>query len=87
MSKRLIYAEDVLQILDRDKAYMSDVGRIHAKNAVNEAPTVEQKKGRMVEVTPDYECPWHIVFVCSSCGNRGEMWYRFCPLCGADMRG
>lgn len=41
MDKRPIYAEDVLEILDRDKAFMSDVGRIHARNAVNEAPTVK----------------------------------------------
>ena len=46
MAKRLIYAEDALENIDRDRGFMSDVGRIHARNAVNEAPTVEQKKGR-----------------------------------------
>ena len=39
MGKRMVYAEDVLELIDRGKAYMTDVGRIHAKNAVNEAPT------------------------------------------------
>jgi ribosomal protein L37AE/L43A len=86
MAKRLIYAEDVLEILDRDKAYMSDVGRIHAKNAVNEAPTVEQKKGR-----------WDGNGNCSACGKNiykdidADIWscYEppYCPNCGADMRG
>jgi hypothetical protein len=89
MAKRLIYAEDVLQILDRDKAYMSDVGRIHAKNAVNEAPTVEQKKGRW---EPH---PRHFGFdrcsVCHECiiandWADGRKW-GYCPECGADMRG
>lgn len=46
MAKRLIYAEDALENIDRDRGFMSDVGRIHARNAVKEAPTVEQKMGR-----------------------------------------
>lgn len=41
MGKRLIYAEDVLELLERDKAYFTDVGMIHAKGAVNSAPTVD----------------------------------------------
>lgn len=39
--KRLVYAEDVLELLEDDRVYMTDVGYIHAKAAVNEAPTVD----------------------------------------------
>lgn len=48
---RLVYAEDVLKNIDRDRAYMTDVGRIHARAAVNDAPTVEEKHGRWIPVT------------------------------------
>ena len=41
MAKRLVYAEDVLDQLDRNRAYMTDIGYIHAKAAVNEAPTID----------------------------------------------
>lgn len=46
MTKRVIYAEDALNNIARDKDYMSDVAYIHARAAVNAAPTVEPKKGR-----------------------------------------
>ena len=48
---------------------------------------VEVVHGRMVEVTPDAECPWHKVWECSLCGNRGDVWYNYCPNCGAKMDG
>jgi hypothetical protein len=84
MGKRLIYAEDALDLIDQNRAFMSDVGRIHAKNAVNEAPTVEQKKGR-----------WDENGRCTNCGGHAPYWcmastyYKspFCFECGADMRG
>jgi hypothetical protein len=88
MAKRLIYAEDVLEILDRDKAYMSDVGRIHAKNAVNEAPTVGQKKGRWIHPKG------YVVsngFLCSECGHQEASLYPINPrpggVCLADEHG
>lgn len=58
------------------------------EQAIKEAPTVdavEVKHGRMVEVTPDAECPWYKVWECSLCGNRGDVWYNYCPNCGAYM--
>ena len=90
MSKRLIYAEDVLEILDRDKAYMSDVGRIHARNAVNEAPTaegllVEKTHGRWREVLTLLGLPWNVR--CDQCGCPQDYKHNYCPNCGADMRG
>ena len=41
MAKRIIYAEDALANIDRESAYLSDAGRIHARAAVNDAPTVD----------------------------------------------
>lgn len=41
MGKRIIFAEDALAQLARDKAYMTDVGYIHARAAVNSAETVD----------------------------------------------
>lgn len=85
MAKRLIYAEDALDLIDQNRAFMSDVGRIHARNAVNEAPTVEQKKGRWEKYAR--------YMICSEC-DIGFCYYknethrfRYCPHCGADMRG
>lgn len=43
MSKRLVYAEDALANIEREKPYLTDVGYIHAKSAVNSAPTVDAK--------------------------------------------
>jgi rubrerythrin len=48
---------------------------------------VEVVHGRMVEVIPDHECPWHKVWECSLCGNRGEIWFNYCPNCGAKVEG
>lgn len=71
-----------------------DIGRVHglinAADLIHDAPTVDAVEvvhGRMFEVTPDAECPWHKVWECSLCGNRGDVWYNYCPNCGAKMRG
>ena len=53
MSKRLVYAEDALANIEREKAYLTDVGYIHAKSAVNSAPTVDA-----VEVVRCKDCKY-----------------------------
>jgi len=66
---------------------------------IEHAPTIEERKtGRWI---PRYDRPKQEVFICSECGGFAyspwtgsrktpkKNWckYRFCPNCGADMRG
>ena len=88
--KHLVYVEDVLEIMNDNRAYMSDVGIIHARNAVKEAPIIEavelvhahwNEKPNVETVDGErisnYEC--------SSC----FCWFRskenYCGYCGAKM--
>ena len=86
MSKRLVYAEDALAQIEREKAYLTDVGYIHAKSAVNSAPTVDAKPvvhGRWICLEPEIG-----YFACSECDHRIlRAKCNYCPNCGADMRG
>lgn len=67
--------------------------------AIENAPTIEERKtGRWI---PRCDRPKQEVFICSECGRfayspwtgnrrtQKKNWckYRFCPNCGADMRG
>ena len=88
MSKRIIYAEDALANIDRNQAYLTDVGRIHARAAVNDAPTVREEK---------FVWRWKYfhkqnIAVCPNCSFERDLDANFgkaisCPNCGADMRG
>ena len=78
-AKRMVYAEDVLARLKRDKAYMSEVGYIHARSAVNSAPTIDVKHGTWkLEPHSFYRDNWdesielciYITASCSECGGR-----------------
>lgn len=66
-NKTYVCVEEVLGIIDRNKAYMSDVGYIHAKNAVREATVIDA-----VEVVRCKDCkyreksPWDDGY---RCGN------------------
>lgn len=71
--KRLVYAEDVLANIDRDRAYMSDVGWIHAKNAVSDAPAVEQKWIPVTERLPEQSGKY---IVCSERKIKVGNWER-----------
>lgn len=60
---------------------------VDACMAIEDAPTIEErKKGMWIEVT-DHEIP--IVCKCSVCEWRTKDydWFSYCPHCGADMRG
>ena len=81
-TKRMVYAEDVLVRLKREKAYMSDVGYIHAKSAVNSAPTVEVAHGRWTWCGTD---KWNDAYLCSECGKWEIDDSNYCPNCGAKM--
>ena len=78
--KRIVYAEDVLALIERDRAYMTDVGRIHARSAVHSAPTVDAEPvvhGRWLIRSEWAECS-----ECHVCGS--PQWKR-CPVCEAKM--
>lgn len=57
---------------------------------IREVPTIEERKGRWI---PKPELGWGEIYVCSECGEKttstimGKPRYRYCPMCGADMRG
>ena len=89
-TKRIVYAEDVLARLKRDKAYMSDVGYIHAKSAVNSAPTAEVGHGRWKKNWHDNNLIGHEYEECSICGcmisDTEKFWdCNYCPNCGTKM--
>lgn len=75
---RLIDADLLIQTLNnKEIPYSADINE-----AILNAPTVERKKGKWIEIKHTYfykcsECDWTNDVGCS---------YDFCPNCGADMR-
>lgn len=64
-----------------DKAYIIE--------AIEEAPTIEPKRSEWLEWI---DCEGEVFWKCSACGQASEasvagILYKFCPFCGADMRG
>lgn len=91
---RLIDADALMH--DIEKYNLSD-GKF--QHWVEVQPTIEERNtGRWI---PRYDRPKQEVFICSECGGFAyspwtgsrktpkKNWckYRFCPNCGADMRG
>lgn len=62
---------------------------IKAVDAVPTVDAVEVRQGRWVHHP---EIGWGSTWLCSECGEKtvetvmGEPRYKFCPMCGADMR-
>ena len=50
---------------------------------IENAPTIEPKKGRWIDKSNGIEGAWNY---CSVCGEQAIDLYDFCPNCGADMR-
>lgn len=85
--KRIVYAEDVLALIKRDRAYMTDVGRIHAICAVQSAPTVDAEP--VVHGRWKYYHKQNIA-VCTNCSFERDLDANFgkavsCPNCSAKM--
>ena len=64
-----------------DKAYIIE--------AIEEAPTIEPKRGEWIEWI---DCEGEVFWKCSACGQVSEasaagILYKFCPFCGARMKG
>ena len=88
---RYIDAEELW--IQLDKAELFEQGKNHAyykglrkaKRILSEQPTadvVERKKGKWVR--KDIK---GIPYCCSVCTGRFDYEWKFCPNCGADMRG
>ena len=77
---------------ERTKIYISIEDVNAFKEMIEEAPTVERPRGEWInhlDLTEDY-CGESKQ--CSLCGykdynTRRFLWHKFCPNCGADMRG
>lgn len=50
---------------------------------IENAPTIEPKKGKWIDKSNGIEGAWNY---CSVCGEQAIDLYDFCPNCGADMR-
>ena len=50
---------------------------------IDEAPTIEPKRGEWIDRSGGIEGAWNY---CSVCGEQAIDLYDFCPNCGADMR-
>lgn len=67
--------KSIIEILD-------DVGR-----DIDRLPSVEPKRGKWKNIVDGIEYTWG---TCDLCGARipmPYMYYKYCPNCGADMRG
>lgn len=65
-------------------------GFIEAARVIQRMPTadvVERKRGEWIEKTHDWDFGDYIDYTCSICGIREQNKRKFCPECGADMRG
>lgn len=71
---------------EREYAVLSEV--MEAVKHVPTADSVERKRGRW-EMKPDPYGFFDEIPVCSECGCTTKMreTYKFCPNCGAEMRG
>ena len=85
---RFIEATDALRVLSEYYNYRTDADNYRLAIAISKVPTadvVEVKHGK-------WEKMWHSYFkqelpCCSVCGNFSAMRWKYCPECGADMRG
>ena len=78
------YYEHFTRYHDTDQIALIDM----VCDDIEEAPTVDAVEvvhGQMekVELVPNYM--WR--YRCSCCHSDGEIWYNYCPNCGAKMDG
>ena len=53
------------------------------ENAIDDAPTIEPKRGEWIDRSGGIEGAWNY---CSVCGEQAIDLYDFCPNCGADAK-
>ncbi len=95
---RLIDADELIPLIKMGEMNTScelgegrNGGIAFAIERINQMPTIEPKKGKWIEPTPE-GCFTHdakAYSMCSECGKKEFLGWRknFCPNCGSDMRG
>lgn len=63
-----------------------DDGVQYILEAIDNAPTIEPKKGKWIE-TDKHDIYYQPGYKCSVCGVLTTCHGGYCPNCGADMRG
>ena len=87
---RLIDADSLIHLVT-DSTILGDGFKTAFCALVNGEPTVKvQKTGKWIEKGRSLGIPESVCYTCSECGNawwnvKGD--WKFCPKCGADMRG
>ena len=86
--------ERIRELIDK-AALIAEYDRVHvgppggARKLMEDAPIIEERKTGRWKMEPDPYGFFEEIPVCSECGCTTEMrkTYKFCPNCGADMRG
>ena len=85
---RLIDADALIEDIDGDLTDSIAEGRAIEK--IMNAPTIEERKKGKWNCSDDYYetgvcsvCEWDVGEAYADC----KKWFKFCPNCGADMRG
>lgn len=76
---RQIDADALKETIDREIFRHDTID--HVFQIIDDAPTIEPKRGRWIPVDNGH----HVR--CSECGRCGFASDNFCPNCGADMKG
>ena len=82
MSEDLIRRDDALKAIDMTMLFVSRLCLSEFKRAreyINALPTIEPKHGEWI----DFKNGWK----CNACEKWNSEKSKFCPNCGADMRG
>lgn len=81
MKSDLVRRQDVLDIVYLDPG----ISETQAK-MILDLPSVKTKQGEWSEITIPFS-PNYLIYKCSECGGIEVFRSRFCPHCGAEMRG
>ena len=78
-------------LAEYDRVHVGEPGK--ARKLIEDAPTAEpeRKKGRWIDDGTYGDYHPHHAWHCSECEESvieiDTPWFKFCPNCGADMRG
>ena len=86
---RAISDEAVKALINSGISTDTDADREYVCECIDNIPTIELKRGEWLEWI---DCEGEVFWKCSACGQASEasaadILYKFCPFCGADMRG
>lgn len=89
MSKDTIYRQAAIDVMLM--AIDDDWEPDYATDRMNELPSTEpeRKKGKWIDMSDGgrIKTLWAEKYKCDKCGMYGTRAWKFCPYCGADMRG